>query len=231
MTDRDALKRAAAEAAVAEVEDGMVVGLGSGTTAETALHALAARVAAGLRVRGLPTSERTASLARALGVPLTGFARDPVPDLTIDGADEVEAASLALIKGRGGALLREKIVAAASRRVLIVVDDSKLVPRLGVGVLPLEVAPFGSQATLAHLDAMGMRPVLRRAADGAPFVTDGGNLVADCPTGPIADPAGLSARLLHVPGVIETGLFLLPTLEVIVATGHGTTRLPDRQQR
>jgi ribose 5-phosphate isomerase A len=131
MSDQDALKKQAAEAAVAEVEDGMVLGLGSGSTAELAVHALAVRVAAGLRVSGVPTSERTAALARRIGVPLTDFAVHTHVDLTIDGADEVEPHSLTLVKGRGGALLREKIVASASRRMLVAVDGSKLVDRLG----------------------------------------------------------------------------------------------------
>src|SRR3954453_3049315 len=127
----------------------MVLGLGSGSTAELAVHALAARIAEGLRVSGVPTSERTAALARRLRVPLTNFSASAQIDLTIDGADEVEPHSLALIKGRGGALLREKIVAAASQRMLVVVDESKLVPYLGRGALPVEIVAFGWQATLA----------------------------------------------------------------------------------
>jgi ribose 5-phosphate isomerase A len=208
MTDQDALKQRAAEAAVAEVEDGMVLGLGSGSTAELALHALATRVAGGLRISGVPTSERTAALARRLGVPLTDFAAHKRLDLAIDGADEVEPSSLALIKGRGGALLREKIVAAASRRMLVVVDDSKLVTRLGRGPVPVEIVAFGWQTTLARLEAAGMRPVLRRTPDGAPFLTDGGNHIADCSLGPIDDAVALDGQLRTSVGVIETGLFL-----------------------
>jgi ribose 5-phosphate isomerase A len=219
--DQAALKRSAAEAAVAEVEDGMVLGLGSGSTAELALEALAARVAAGLRVEGIATSERTAALAQRLGIPLTGFAAHPRIDLAIDGADEVEPRSLALVKGRGGALLREKIVAAASRRMLVVVDGSKLVERLGRGTVPVEVAAFGWEATFAGLEAAGVRPSLRRAADGAPFATDGGNRIADCDAGPIADPASLDARLRAVVGVVETGLFVGLASRAIVATPDG----------
>jgi ribose 5-phosphate isomerase A len=225
MTDAETSKRRAAEAAVAEVEDGMVVGLGTGSAAEMALRALAARVSAGLRVSGVPTSERTAALARRLAVPLTDFAAHARLDLTIDGADEVEPSSLALIKGRGGALLREKIVAAASRRMLVVVDDSKLVAHLGRGTLPVEIVAFGWQTTLARLEEAGMRPVLRRAPDGAPFLTDGANHVADCGPGPIEDAAALDARLRTTLGVVETGLFLGLADGAVVATASGVRRL------
>jgi ribose 5-phosphate isomerase A len=225
---RDEQKRQAAEAAVAEVEDGMVLGLGTGSTAELAIEALAARVAAGLRVVGLPTSERTAALARRLGVPLADFATHPRIDLTIDGADEVEPGSLALIKGRGGALLREKIVAAASRRMLVVVDQAKLVDHLGRGPLPVEVVAFGWQATLARLEALGVRPSLRRAPDGNSFVTDGGNHVADCGAGAIADPEALDHRLRAIVGVVETGLFLGLATRVVAATSDGI-RILDRR--
>ena len=221
MSAQDALKRRAAEAAAAEAEDGMVLGLGSGSTAELAVHALAARVAAGLRVSGVPTSERTAALARRLGVQLTDFSEHAQVDLTIDGADEVESRSLALVKGGGGALLREKIVAAASRRVLIVVDGSKLVARLGRGTLPIEVVAFGWQATLARLEASGALPSLRRSPDGSPFRTEGGNHVADCAVGPIGDPAALDRRLRAVVGVVETGLFVGLASRVLAATAEG----------
>lgn len=221
MSSRDDLKRQAAEAAVAEVEDGMVLGLGSGSTAELAVHALARRVATGLRVSGIPTSERTAVLARYLGVPLTDFTAHAWLDLTIDGADEVEPRSFGLVKGRGGALLREKIVAAASRRMLVVVDESKLVARLGRGGLPVEVVTFGWPATLASLAAAGARPTLRLAPDGAPFVTDGGNHVVDCDLGLIKDAAALNGRLRGIVGVVETGLFLGLASRVVVAGTSG----------
>ncbi|MCO6417394.1 ribose-5-phosphate isomerase RpiA [Siccirubricoccus sp. KC 17139] len=229
MIGQDALKRRAAEAAVAEVEDGMVLGLGSGSTAELALHALAVRVAAGLRVSGVPTSARTAGLARQLGVPLADFAAHTRLDLAIDGADEVEPVSLALIKGRGGALLREKIVAAASRRMLVVVDESKLVHRLGRGAIPVEIVAFGWQATFARLEAAGMHPVLRRATDGAPFLTDGGNHIADCSPGQIDDAAALDRRLRDVIGVVETGLFLGLAWRVIVASAKDVGWLGPEQ--
>jgi ribose 5-phosphate isomerase A len=227
MNSQDELKRQAAEAAVAEVENGMVLGLGSGSTAELALQTLAVRVAAGLQISGVPTSERTAALARCLGIPLTDFSAQSRLDLTLDGADEVEPASLSLVKGRGGALLREKIVAAASRRMLIMVDVSKLVPRLGRGLVPVEVVAFGWQATLMHLQEAGIKPELRRTPKGAPILTDSGNHIADCSLGPIDDPALLNSRLRKVAGVVETGLFLGLATRVIVAAADGI-RLIER---
>jgi ribose 5-phosphate isomerase A len=201
-------KRLAARAAVAEIESGMVVGLGSGSTALLALEALAERVAGGLRVAGIPTSERTADAARRLGIPLTSFVAHRRIDLAIDGADEVELGTLNLIKGLGGSLLREKIVAAASDRMIVMVDDGKLVDRLGRrSPLPVEIVPFGAEATMERLADAGGAPVLRLAA-GAPFVSDGGHYVADCHFGVIADPAALERRLRAIVGVVETGLFL-----------------------
>lgn len=217
--DRDALKRAAAERAVAQVKDGMVLGLGSGSTAEIAVELLAQRVAGGLDVVGIPTSERTRLLALRLGVPLTGFDAHAHIDLAIDGADQVERGTLNLIKGLGGALLREKIVAAAARRLVIVVDDGKLVSKLGgQTALPVEIAAFGWPSTIARLQAY--RPVLRRSG-GAPFTTDGGNHIADCAIDTIADARKLEAELHAVPGVIETGLFIAMTSTVIVAGSNG----------
>src|SRR5471030_337590 len=202
--DRDALKRTAAERAVALVTDGMVLGLGSGSTAEIAVELLAQRVAAGLDVVGIPTSERTRVLALRLGVPLTGFDAHSHIDLAIDGADQVERGSLNLIKGLGGALMHEKIVAASARRLVIVIDDSKLVTRLGSQTaLPVEIAAFGWPSTIERLQAY--RPVLRRTG-GVPFTTDGGNHIADCAIDTIGDPMKLEAALHALPGVVETGL-------------------------
>jgi ribose 5-phosphate isomerase A len=221
-------RRRAAEAAAAEVEDGMVVGLGTGATAALAIEALARRIAGGLRVAGIPTSERMAALATRLGVPLTSFAAHRRIDLTIDGADEVEIGSLDLVKGLGGALLREKIVAAASRRMLVVVDEAKLVERLGTREpLPVEIVPFGHEATLERLERAGAAPTLRGAGAGAPFRSDGGHFIADCRTGPIADAAVLEARLHGIVGVVETGLFLGLATRVVVGTADGV-RVLDR---
>ena len=202
-------KQAAAEAAVALIEDNMAVGLGTGSTAAFAVEALAARVRAGLRVRAIPTSERTALRARTAGIPLMSFAECGRLDLTIDGADEIALGSLSLIKGLGGALLREKIVAAASDRLVIIADSSKLADRLGTNaVLPVEVVAFGWETTQARLEALGVRPTPRRDEANRLFQTDGGNVILDCAVGAIDDPAALDRALGLLVGVIETGLFV-----------------------
>ena len=218
--DQVALKRQAAEAAVAEVQDGMVLGLGTGSTAALAVEALGVRVKAGLRVVGIPTSERTAEQATALGIPLASFADHTSIDLTIDGADEVHTGTLALIKGLGGALLREKIVAAASRRMTVIVDESKLVPTLGGVRLPVEIVAFGWQSTLARLHDAGADVLVRQGPDGASFRTDGGNMIADCAC-VIDDPAALHARLKAIVGVVETGLFVGMATRVVAGTQTG----------
>jgi ribose 5-phosphate isomerase A len=215
------MKRAAALRAVAEVGDGMVVGLGSGSTAAFALEGLAERIAGGLRVLGIPTSDAMAALARRLGIPLASFDEHRRIDLTIDGADQVERGTLHLIKGLGGALLREKIVAAASARLIVAVDESKLVDRLGDRTaLPVEIVPFGWQTTLDRLAALGSAPRLRRAG-AQPFTTDGGNYIADCALREIPDPAALEARLSAVIGVVETGLFIGLASTIVVGRPAG----------
>ncbi|MDR3533939.1 MAG: ribose-5-phosphate isomerase RpiA [Rhodopila sp.] len=224
--DRDARKREAAMAAVAMVEDGMVVGLGTGSTAAFAIDGLIARVRAGLRIVGIPTSERSAKQARDGGIALTDFAHHPRVDLTIDGADEIARDSLDLIKGLGGALLREKIVAAASDRLVIIADEPKLLARLGETVpLPVEIVAFGWETTAARLVKLGARPILRKAPDGAAFHTDGGNLILDCHFGAIADPARLEQDLSATIGVVETGLFIGMATTALVATPGGIVRL------
>jgi ribose 5-phosphate isomerase A len=215
------MKRAAAVEAVAEIEDGMVLGLGTGSSAGFAIEALAARVERGLRVVGIPTSEKTAALARRLGVPLTSFAAHRRIDLTIDGADEVERGTLHLIKGLGGALLREKIVASASDRMIVVVDEAKLVDRLGGGTpLPVEIVSFGWQTVLDRLAALGCAPRLRLAGE-TPFTTDGGNHIADCAIAEMFDPALLEARLSAIVGVVETGLFIGMASKIVVGRPTG----------
>jgi ribose 5-phosphate isomerase A len=224
--EQDELKRAAAEAAVELVQDGMVVGLGTGSTAAFAVEALARRHRQGLRFVAIPTSERTAAQAAAGGIPLTSFAEHRRIDLTIDGADEVERGTLNLIKGLGGALLREKIVAAASRHLAIIVDVSKLVDRLGTRApVPVEVVEFGWEATQAALEVLGASVRLRRSAAGEPFVTDSGNRILDCSFGPIADPARLEERIGRVVGVVESGLFISRADPVFVADAAGVHRL------
>jgi ribose 5-phosphate isomerase A len=224
--NRDALKREVALAAVAMVEDGMVVGLGTGSTAAFAIEGLIARVRDGLTIVAIPTSERSAKQAREGGITLTDFAHHPQVDLTIDGADEIAEDSLDLIKGLGGALLREKIVAAASRRLVIIADGPKLVPGLGGTVpVPVEVVPFGWETTSNRLAALGAKPVLRHGADGEPFRSDGGNLILDCHFGLIGDPAQTERDISNTIGVVETGLFIGMATTVLVATATGLLRL------
>ncbi|MFL5335260.1 MAG: ribose 5-phosphate isomerase A [Geminicoccaceae bacterium] len=218
------LKRLAAVAAVGEVESGMVLGLGSGSTAKLALEELAARIARErLRIVGIPTSENTAMLARSLGIPLTSFAEHREIDLTIDGADQVELGSLNLIKGLGGALLREKIVAAASRRMLVVIDEGKLVDRLGSHTpLPVEIATFGWQTVHDRLAALGGAAVLRTGRDGQAFQTDGGNFIADCTfASGLGDVETLQRSIREIAGAIETGLFVGMATQVLVGTATG----------
>lgn len=209
MRDLDALKQMAADSAVAQVSSGMVVGLGTGSTAEFVLLALVRRIREGLRITGVPTSERTAARARELGIPLTDLT-GPI-DIAIDGADEVERGTLNLIKGRGGALLREKIVAQASARFLVVADQSKLVDRLGAGPVPVEVVPFGWQATARRIGVEFHR---------RDFVTDSGNYILDCAFSPT-----LANGLDRIAGVVEHGLFIGLATEVHVGTSSGVELL------
>jgi ribose 5-phosphate isomerase A len=228
--DQDALKRAAAEAAVQLVEKDMVVGLGTGSTAAFAVEALARRHRQGLRFVGIPTSERTAALARAADIPLTSFGENLQIDLTIDGADEVERGTLNLIKGLGGALLREKIVAAASHRLAIVVDGGKVVDRIGAGtLLPVEVVAFGLEATRESLEVVGAS-ARTRMSKAAPFVTDSGNRILDCDFGPITDPARLEDRIKRIVGVVESGLFISRAGPVFVADAVGVHRLDSPRE-
>jgi ribose 5-phosphate isomerase A len=220
--NRDELKRAAAMRAIEDVEDGMVLGLGTGSTAAFVVEGLALRVAAGLRVVGIPTSERTAAQARRLGIPIATFAEYQHLDLTIDGADEVELGTLNLIKGLGGALLREKIVAAASRRLIIVVDQEKLVERLGEHTpVPVEVTQFGWQATAVALAKLGCLPERRYTPAEQPYVTDGGNYILDCRFGPLVDPGDVERSIAMTVGTVESGLFVGRSSMVVVASSTG----------
>jgi ribose 5-phosphate isomerase A len=225
-SSQDAFKREAAVAAVTLVEDNMVVGLGTGSTAAFAVEALARRHAQGLRLIAIATSQHTAAQATAAGIPLTSFAEHRQIDLTIDGADEVERGTLNLIKGGGGALLREKIVAAASRRLAIVIDGSKLVDRLGTrAAVPVDVVPFGREVTQAALEVLGASTRLRLSPTGEPFVTENDNSIIDCRFASIADPARLADRIRHVVGVVESGLFIGLADPVFVADATGVHRL------
>jgi ribose 5-phosphate isomerase A len=214
------LKRQAAEAAVAHVRDGMVVGLGTGSTARYVVLALGERVKAGLAIRGVPTSRDTAELARQAGIPLLETEDSWAIDVDIDGADQVDP-QLNLIKGGGGALLKEKIVAMAARQVIIVVDHTKLVPALGNSFpLPVEVVPFGWGSTARQMEALGMKPVLRER-NGRIFRTEAGHYILDLHVGRIENPAELETRLNLVPGVVETGLFVGRTDLLIVGSPSG----------
>ncbi len=215
------LKQMAADAAVAQLEDGMLVGLGSGSTAELAVASIGKRVSAGLRIIGVPTSEKTAALARLHNIPLSTLGEHPQLDLAIDGADEVELPGLSLIKGGGGNQLREKLVAISSRRLVIVVDESKLVERLGTTFpVPVEVIRFGWESTAKRLEAAGATPVLRHR-DGKPYITDDGNYILDCRFGPIASPPELQRQLDGTVGVVEHGLFIGIASQAIVAGARG----------
>ena len=222
-----ALKRQAGEKAASLVSSGMVVGLGTGSTAVFATRRIGELIASGALkgISGVPTSRTTAEEARRCGIPLLS---DEIPreiDVTIDGADEVNPA-LDLIKGGGGALFREKIVAQASRRVVIVVDESKLSPALGARhSLPVEVARFGCRSQERFLETIGGRPSLRIGADGRPYETDQGNWIFDCAFAPIAEPAALADRLAARAGIVEHGLFCGIASEVMVAGEKGIREL------
>lgn len=219
-------KQQAAEAAVSFVRDGMVVGLGTGSTAEYFLSALGRAVREG-RVKGIvgvPTSVASEELARRSGIPLTTLVEHPVVDVTVDGADEVDP-KLDLIKGLGGALLREKIVAQATRKMVVVVDAGKVVSKLGTkGPLPIEVAPFAHETHVAFLRTLGGEAVLRRRQDGSPYVTDNGNYIYHTRFAAIEDPAGLDAALKRRAGVVESGLFVGLAQVVLVGEDGGGVR-------
>lgn len=227
---QDQAKRAAAARAAEFVRDGMAVGLGTGSTAAFLVEILGARVKAGLNIIAVPTSEQTRKQAESLSIPLTTLDETPRLDLTIDGADEFDP-QLRLIKGGGGALLREKIVAAASGTMIVITDRSKQVARLGRFPLPVEVVPFGLAATrmavaatLAQCGCPGavdLRLEKSRPDAGHPFVTDGGHYILDCRAGAIPDPERLAAALNAIPGVVETGLFIGLARTIIVADADG----------
>jgi ribose 5-phosphate isomerase A len=239
--DARKLKIEAAQAALSHVTDGMKLGIGTGSTAEEFVRLLAEKVAAGLNVTGVPTSERTAALCRELGVPLATLEEMPELDLTIDGADEI-GPELALIKGGGGALLREKIVAAASARMIVIADRSKVVDTLGRFPLPVEVNRFGLAATRIGIakaaEKLGLAgPLTLRmtraepfVTDAQPFVTDGGHLIIDASFGRIHDPRALAGALCAVPGVVEHGLFLGLADLAIVAAQAGIETIAAKPQ-
>ena len=224
MDDVETFKRAAAQAALAYIEPGMVVGLGTGSTARHFVDLLGARVQGGLKIVGVPTSDATRAQAAALDIPLATLDDRPAVDVDVDGADEFDA-NLTLIKGGGGALLREKIVAAASRQMIVIADPAKMVARLGAFALPVEVNPFGIETTRRRLEklfgGLGLAgPVTLRRRDGRIFVTDGGHFIFDCALGAIPDAPKLAAALDGAVGVVEHGLFVgLATRAIIAGPG------------
>jgi ribose 5-phosphate isomerase A len=219
----DQEKEAAARASLRFVRDGDIVGLGSGSTAAYVVRLLAERVRAGLKIRGIPTSSQTRDLATSLGIPLTTFDEVQEIDVTIDGADEVDP-QLCLTKGGGGALLREKIVASASRQLVIIADSSKQVPMLGKFPLPIEVIAFAQLLVKKKMEALGASVKLRQSG-GSPFVTDEGHHILDCSFGQIPDPPVLARRLSDMPGIVEHGLFIDMASVVLIARGHEVTEL------
>ena len=220
----DPEKEAAARASLRYVKDGQVVGLGTGSTAAHFIRLLAEKVKEGLRIRGIPTSERSRDLALSLGIPLTSLDDCQEIAITVDGADEVDP-QLRLIKGGGGALLQEKIVASASRQLVIVADATKRVPMLGKFPLPVEVIKFAQTLVGKRIAALGAEVRLRRAADGSPYVTDENNHILDCCFGQIQDADALARRLSDMPGVVEHGLFIGMASTVIFASGSDIVEL------
>ncbi|KAA6404695.1 ribose-5-phosphate isomerase RpiA [Candidatus Tokpelaia sp.] len=242
MADKRHLKQAAAARALEFVRAGMCLGLGTGSTAEEFIRLLAEKVKQGLDIVGVPTSERSRALCLELGVPLTDLDNVPQPDIAIDGADELDR-YLTLIKGGGGALLREKIIAYAAREMLVIADESKQVSRLGAFPLPVEVNPFGLAATkdaiAAKAAALGLRGALRLrlAADPGktgtaplpPFITDGGHYILDASFHNISAPSALAAALCQVAGVVEHGLFFHPNCRAIVAHNSGAVEIIEAE--
>jgi ribose 5-phosphate isomerase A len=200
------MKMMVGEAAVDYIQDGMCVGLGTGSTAYWAIQKLGVRVKAGLSIQAIATSTHSEKLAQSLGIPLLSAAQMNSVDVTIDGADEVDAV-LNLIKGGGGALVREKIIAKASAYYLIIVDETKLVDKLGKFPLPIEVIPFGAEWTLRSIKELGCKARLRQA-EGKAYITDNGNYIVDCEFGVINEPYALQAAINLIPGVVESGLFI-----------------------
>lgn len=226
-TYAEQLKQKAAERAVTFVEPGMVVGLGHGSTAAYAIRRIADLLNEGHleNILGIPCSIQVEKEARRMGIPLTTLEGHPNIDVTIDGADEVDP-ELNLIKGAGGALLREKLVAQASRREIIVIDESKLSPALGFRrPVPVEVIPFGWKSQYDYLEFMGANITIRRAQDNSPIETDQGNMMMDCDFGPISDPTLLAVKLKQRPGIVAHGLFIGLATDVIVAERDKITHL------
>ena len=227
----DQEKEAAARASLRFVRDGDVVGLGTGSTAAFAVRFLGERVQAGLKIRGIPTSIHTQELAASLAIPLTTLDEVQDIDVTIDGADEVDP-QLSLIKGGGGALLREKIVASATRKFVVIADSSKQVPMLGKFPVPVEVIKFAEALVAKKIAALGAAVKVRMDSSGRKFITDEGNHILDCNFGRIPDPPALARELERMPGVVEHGLFIGMAALALIATGDQVIELlrDDREK-
>ena len=223
--EREELKKIAGEKAVEHIEDGMIVGLGTGSTVEYTLRKLGTLVRDGLKIKGIPTSIHTQRIAKEEQIPLITLEENPVIDVTIDGADEVDS-NMNLIKGGGGALLREKVIAFNSKKVIIVIDDSKVVKALGIDIpLPVEVVKFGWTSTKKTLEDFGCNVVLRKIMGEEPFITDNSNYILDCEFERIAEPEQFEVDLNNTPGVVENGLFIGLVDEVIVGGKQGILTL------
>jgi ribose 5-phosphate isomerase A len=207
MDSADHAKELAAQKALEFISDGMIVGLGSGSTSTHFIKLLGVRVKEGLKIRGIASSNSSEQLAKSLSIPIIDFHQTSEIDVTVDGADEI-APGLALIKGGGGALLREKIVASASKKFVVVADSSKIVKHLGKFPLPIEVIPMAAPLVASKLSALKIRPAVRHHPDGSEYITDEGNLILDCACGEILDPQALAVSIRAMVGVVEHGLFL-----------------------
>ena len=223
--EKEELKKLAAEKALDFIEDGMIVGLGTGSTVEYALHKLGRLVKDGLKIKGIPTSIHTMRIAKEQNIPLTTLIENPEIDVTIDGADEVDS-NLNLIKGGGGALTREKIIAFNSKKVIIVIDDSKIVKALGIDFdLPVEVVKFGWTSVKKVLEDFGCTVKFREIMDNEAFITDNGNYILDCEFEKIDNPETMEMEINNIPGVVENGLFIGLVDEVIVGSTQGILTL------
>jgi ribose 5-phosphate isomerase A len=223
--EREDLKKQAGEKAVEYIEDGMIVGLGTGSTVEYTIRKLGKLVRDGLKIKGIPTSVHTQRIAKKEKIPLTTLEDNPAIDLTIDGADEVDP-DLNLIKGGGGALVREKIIAFNSKKVIIVIDDSKIVKALGIDFpLPVEVVKFGWTSTKKTLEEIGCNVELRRVMENEPYITDNSNYILDCEFDRIENPTQLEIDINNIPGVVENGLFIGLANQVIVGGKQGILTL------
>lgn len=222
--DNDLEKKAAARASLGFIEDGQVVGLGTGSTSAYFIQFLGERVKAGLKIRGIPTSVRAQRLAELCGIPLTTLDQVTTIDVDVDGADEFDP-QLRLIKGGGGALLREKIIASASKKFVVVADSGKRVPILGRFPLPVEVIPFAETLLTHKISALGATVTLRKSPDGAVFRTDEGHHILDCRFGQIADPVSLARTLSDMPGIVEHGLFINMASVVLLGKGNEVVEL------